>query len=193
MSKIKGTVSRAGKSKFSYFIQLDGNDFYYNTKFEPKCGEGDVVGVEFKPQGDTRGQIKMIKVLEDNSGGYAKANSEKGDDWGGSSGGGSKKSSGGGGGGDRQDSIVWQHSQEMAISLASQLLAAEAYAVKGKPDEKRVQIEGLVDELTARLFSDALDPRNSTAFKDNKVISEDSGEEESGGDDDGWSDDDEWS
>ena len=77
MAKVKGTVTRAGKGKFSYFVQLDGNDFYYNTKFEPPCGEGDVVGIEFEQKGPSRGNIKKIKVLTDNSGGYSSSNSER--------------------------------------------------------------------------------------------------------------------
>ena len=48
MSKIKGTVARCGKGKYSYFIVLDEKDgFYFNTKYEPMCGVGDVVGIEY--------------------------------------------------------------------------------------------------------------------------------------------------
>ena len=195
MAKKKGTVSKAAKGKFGYFLMLDGEDFYFNTKFEPKCGEGDIVGIEFDPKGDTRGQVKKITVLTDNSGGYSKSNSESnssaGDSWGGGNSGGKAAS----GGGERQDSIVWQHSQEMAISLANLLVAQEAFALKGKPDAKRVQLEGLVDELTARLFTDALNPRSSNAFKTNADIEEDAGEQADGEDEwgNGDNDDDEWS
>ncbi len=183
MARKKGTVTKAGQGKFSYFLQLDGNDFYYNTKFEPKCGEGDVVGIEYEPKGDSRGQIKNVKILEDNSGGYKKANSEQSSgDWKGDSSGGGKAA----GGGDRQDSIIWQHSQEMAIHFADVLLEKEAFAIKGKPDEKRIQITGLVDELTTKFFNDASDPRKSEAFTTNSEIDEDaSGSEE---EDDEWSD-----
>lgn len=187
MAKKKGTVSKAAKGKFGYFLMLDGNDFYYNTKFKPKCGEGDIVGIEFTPKGDTRGQIQSVKVLEDNSGGYDKSNSE--------SGGGSSSSGGGGSGGGRQDSIVWQSCQKVASWLLPVLIEQGAVISKGKPDEKLTQIMGQYDALTYRLFVEASDPRNGAAFKENADISDESGEdsEEEASDDDDWDDDDEWS
>ena len=131
MSKIKGTVTGVGKSQYSYFVRLDGNPFYYNTKYEPKCGEGDVVGIEFEQKGDARGNIKKLTVLEKNSDGY------KGDAGGGKSAGSARSAPAGG---DRQDSIVWQHSQEMALRLSTLILANGGYAVKRKTDEKRLQV-----------------------------------------------------
>ena len=68
---------------------------------------------------------------------------------------------------------MWQHSQEMALRLSTLILANGGYAVKGKTDDKRLQVEGLVDELTARLFNDALDPRKSAAFTSAAEIDED--------------------
>lgn len=181
MARKKGTVTKAAKSRFGYFLQLDGDQFYYNTKFEPKCGEGDVVGLEFTPKGDNRGQITKVKIFENNSGGYAKSNSES------SSSGGGGRSYGGGSSnsGNRDDSIVWQHSQEMALSAASLLLAQDAYAVKGKPDEKRTQIEGLIDVLTYKFFADAKDPLKCDAYRTAKELEadEDGGSEPA---DDDW-------
>lgn len=192
MAKIKGTVSKASKGKFGYFLMLDGNDFYYNTKFEPKCGEGDVVGIEYDPKGPTRGNVKRVQILEDNTGGYANANSESGGGGGnfssGSRGGGSSSNAGG----DRQDSIITQHSQEMAISAAALIISNDAYAIKGKPDEKRVQIEGLIDELTAKFFLQAEKPRD-TVLKGAAEIEADAADTDDSDSDDSWSDDDEWS
>ena len=167
MSRIKGTVTGEGKSQYSYYVRLDGNQFYYNTKYEPKSGIGDVVGIEFEPKGESRGNIKKLTVLEKNSDGYK---GSEGGSW-------TEKPTSGArsapAGGDRQDSIVWQHSQEMALRLSTLILAWGGYAVKGKTDEKRLQVEGLVDELTARLFRDALDPRKSAAFTSAAEIDED--------------------
>lgn len=171
MSKIKGTVSGVGKGKFSYFITLESKDgFYFNTKYEPKCGKGDVVGIEYEQKAENRGNVKRVEVLEDNG-------APKGVQGGGGEGGGSggKAETGGA----RQDSIVWQHSQEMALLLAGTLLSNEAFIIKGKADEKRVQIEELVDELTVRLFKDAMKPLDSEAYKTAGGIDSDSGGEES--------------
>lgn len=189
MSKIKGTVSKAGKGKFSYFVLLDGNDFYYNTKFEPKCGEGDVVGIEFTPKGESRGQISKCVVLEDNSGGYAKANSET-SGGAGSSGSGSRSSNSGSGsnrgsGGDRNASIVCQHSQEMAIRTSEIILANEAFAVKGKADARFTQIVALIDTLTVKFYNDALDPEAAEFIKIAREIEKDSKSSDDGGDWDG--------
>jgi hypothetical protein len=185
MSRVKGTVTRAGKGKFSYFVQLDGDDFYYNTKFEPKCGEGDVVGIDFEKKGPSRGQINQCKVLEDNSGGYQASNSEK-------KGGGKSFSSGSSasgktsGGNNRNESIVFQHSQEMAIRSAEIILAQEAYAVKGKADAKYLQVEALIDQLTVKFYEDALDPEKSNLLKEYRKIKSDAGGDgEEGGDWDG--------
>ena len=53
MSRKKGTVEKVGKSKFSFYIRLDNDTRYFNTKFEPKCGVGDTVGLEFVEKGET--------------------------------------------------------------------------------------------------------------------------------------------
>lgn len=199
MAKKKGVVSKAGKSKFGYFLMLDGEDFYYNTKFEPKCGEGDVVGVEFKQTGPSRGQINKVVVLTNNSGGYSSSNSER------KGGGGGGFSGGGTGGSDRQDSIIWQSCQKVASSLVAAEVAAGALASKGNAESKAIEIKGRFDELTFLLFADASDPKNSKTYEsiaklhkdaDGGGSSEDDnewGDGDSGGDDD-WSDNgDEWS
>lgn len=163
MSRIKGTVSKVGKSQYSYFIMLDEEQFYYNTKFEPKCKEGDVVGIEFAKKADNRGQIQKVTILTVGDG---PANDFE-----------SKPSRPSGGrpaaGGDRQDSIVWQHSQEMALRATNIIIASGGFAIKGTADKKRIQIEGLVDELTARYFNDAMNPRQSEAFKTASEIDSD--------------------
>ncbi len=192
MAKRKGTVSRVGKGQYSYFIQLDGDGFYFNTKYEPKCGEGDVVGIEFTKKDDKRGQIKNVTILEQNSSGYKASASN--------SGGGS---GGGGGGGDRQDSIVYQSSRKDAIVFVTLLLTNEAFAIKGKPEDMRVQLEELLDEITGRFFKDASDPRKSNALTGDGADDEDDAKESSNDDWEGdneksdgkkgeWAGDDEW-
>ena len=193
MSKVKGTVSGAGKGKFSFFITLEETEgFYYNTKYEPKCGKGDVVGIEFEQKGAKRGNIKKVVVLEKNSSGY---------DGGGDSGGWddapAKPSGGGSGGNVRQDSIIWQHSQEMAVRLASTLVTTESIKLPKNPDARRLIIESLVDELTLRYFKDAENPRVSKAFTEADGIEADASGDEGGDDwdapdsgdfDDSWDD-----
>ncbi len=186
MSKCKGTVKSQGKGKFSFYVTLEENDgFYFNTKFEPKCGVGDVVGIEYEPKGDKRGNVKRIEILTDNGG--PKGVQKKEEEWG-------KSGGAGGGGGNRQDSIVFQSSRKDALVLVGVLLSNEAFATKGKPDAKRVQIEELVDEVTARFFNDATDPRKSAVLTANAEIDADAGcgaKDEWGGDEtppDEWED-----
>jgi hypothetical protein len=193
MARKKGTVTKAGKSKFSYYLQLDGDSHYYNTKFKPKCGEGDVVGIEYNQQNDQRSQVKSIKVLESNSGGYDSSNSER------NYGGGAAKSGGGTGmSNDRQDSIIWQSCQKVAAELTRAAVDAEAIASKGTPDSKAAEIKGYFDENVVSLFRDASDPKNSLTYKNIMGIEKDAGEEpskddwdEGGGD--AWDEDDDWS
>lgn len=190
MARKKGTVTKAGKSKFSYYLQLDGDGHYYNTKFKPKCGEGDVVGIEFTPKGETRSQISSIKVLEDNSGGYDASNSERA-----FGGGGSNYKKGGGASDDRQDSIIWQSCQKAAAELVSAAVAAGAIASKGNPDSKAAELKGYFDERVVSLFRDASDPKNSPTYKDVMGIEQDAAGGDSWDDDSGddsWDDDDEW-
>lgn len=182
MAKRKGTVSRIGKSQYSHYIQLDGDGFYFNTKYNPKCGVGDVVGIEFDKKGDTRGQIKNITILEDKGGPKGLQESSGG---GGKSGGGYKAEPG------RQDSIVYQSSRKDALVAVTLLVNAEAIKLPAKPDAKRVIIEELLDELTAKYFAAASDPLK--ALKGAQGVDDDAGEE--GGGDDEWdenSDEDEW-
>lgn len=170
MAKVKGTVTGVGKGKFSYFIKLGGNEFYYNTKFEPKCGEGDVVGIEFTQKGETRGNVSKVVVLESNSSGYPGDAAPAAP-----SGGGYSKAPAGNN--DRQDSICWQSSRKDALVLVDILLKSEAFAIKGKADAKRVQIEELLDEVTARFFEDALAPRESAAYKGAAEVTADAADE----------------
>ena len=178
MSKCKGKVTALGKSKFSYFVMLDTKDgFYFNTKFEPKCGKDDVVGIDYTSKGENRGNVSKITLLEDS--GSPKGVQAK------------EEFSGGGssGGGNRQDSIVFQSSRKDALVMIGVLLGAEAFATKGGPDAKRVQIESLLDEITARYFKDASDPLKSDVITSNAVVDDDAGEGD--GEKDGWGGDDE--
>ena len=188
MSKIKGTISGCGKGKFSYFITLEEKEgYYFNTKFEPKCGKGDVVGIEYESKADNRGNVQRIEVLEKNSSGYE--DTSKKADSGYASNSGSSKSAGGG---DRQDSIVWQSSRKDALVAAGLILQVEAYALKGKTDEKRVQLDGLIDEITARYFADASDPRKSVAYTTNAEIEADAATDEDAPPEAGGEKSDEW-
>lgn len=181
--KVKGTVSGCGKGKFSYFVTLQEKDgFYYNTKFEPKCGKGDVVGIEYEQKAENRGNVKKITVLESNSNGYEDTSKKDGGGFGGG------KNSGGGGG-DRQNSIIWQHSQEMAISATHMLVTSDGIKLPpaSKPDARRTVIEALLDELTVKFFKDASDPLASKAYSDGAGIEEDAGDGEKEPDgDDAW-------
>lgn len=168
MAKVKGTVFRAGQSKFGFYVKLDGDEAFYNSKYEPKCSEGDVVGIEFVAKGKSKNITKLV-VLEKGSGA-------------------SKASSGGKstGGGDRQDSIVWQHSQEIAARLTSILVANGAVELPAKGADKRsTAIVGTFDALTYVLFTAAIDPRESAVYKAEAGVAEDAEEEK---EDEGWGD-----
>ena len=177
MSKAKGTVSGCGKGKYSYFITLNEREgFYFNTKYEPKCGKGDVVGIDYEQKGDSRGNVKKVVVLEKNSNGYEDTSGKF------SGGGGSGGSSGGGtGGGDRQDSIVFQSSRKDALVAAGLLIQTETVKIP-KGDKGRIVIEALIDEITVRFFKDASDPKASEAYSTYTEIEEDAKEPEPSGD-----------
>lgn len=163
MSKIKGTVANVGKGKFSYFIMLEEkSEFYFNTKFEPKCGLGDTVGIEFEQKAANRGNVKKVTLLTDSGSAKGVADYDS-----------SSTSDTGGVPVKRQDSIVFQNSRTAAIRTLKILLVEEAFATKGKPDEKRIQIEALIDELTARYFNAAINPRESSVLKENAEIEQD--------------------
>lgn len=182
--RVKGTVTKAGKSKFSYFLMLDGNNYYYNTKFKPKCGEGDVVGIEYNDKGGNRGQITNVKIFESNSGGYDASNSERQ----GSFAGGQQRQSSGGGP-DRNEAITWQSCQKTAGAVVSALAAVGAIASKGNPESKRAEVEAAFDELTVRLFEDALNPRASKTFKTVKQVDGEASGAEAASGGDSWDED----
>ncbi len=188
MAKRKGTVSKIGKSKYSYFIQLDGDGHYFNTKYDPKCGVGDVVGVEFEPKGEQRSQIKKVVTLDDKGG--PKGYQDSGGGYGGGGGGGSYKND------NRQESIIFQSSRKDALVLVGLLLDHETVKVP-KGDPGRVVIEELVDEVTARFIKDASNP--SEAFKNAKAAEKDADDDWDDSDDSSpsnsgdWDDDDDWS
>lgn len=164
MAKIKGTVKVVGDGKFSKFVMLEERDgFYLNTKFDPKCGVGDVVGIVYTPKGDTRGNITKLTVLTDSgSPKGVQAREEK---------------SGGGGDGSyagRQDSIVYQSSRKDALVFLALLVEQGAIKLAGaKAEPKREQLEEYLDEITATFFKAASDPTNSPALKNAAEIDED--------------------
>ena len=161
MSRCKGTVTSVGKGKFSFFILLDSKDgHYFNTKFEPKCGIGDVVGIEYEPKGDKRGNVQKVQILEDS--GSPKGVQERA-----SSGGGAK------GGPNVQDSIVFQSSRKDALVFLGMLIAADAVKFKGKADALRLQMTETLDEITAAFFKDAAAPRKSSALTTAEELSDD--------------------
>ncbi len=187
MARIKGTVSKVGKSEYSYYIRIEGDERYFNTKFEPKCGEGDVVGIEYEPKGDKRANIKKVKMFEQNSAGYAASQPEEK----------SYSAPTGGGGSNRSESIVFQSSRKDALVLVGILLGAEAFATKGKTDERRVQIEELLDELTAKFYHAAIDPAKSAVLTGAQELAgdvatdsepDDWGDDKAPASDDGWED-----
>jgi len=191
MAKRKGTVSKIGKSKYSYFIQLDGDQHYFNTKYDPKCGVGDIVGVEFEQKGEQRSQIKQIKVLEDNG---APKGYQEGEKF--SAGGGGSSNSGGGyeTGPNRQDSIVYQSSRKDALQMVQILLGEDLIKIP-TGDKGRIVVEELVKEFTASFFKDASNP--TAALKGAEEVEADTAPEKANPAesewDDGDVDDDEWS
>ncbi len=145
MSRAKGKVARIGDGKFSKYIMLDNKDgFYFNTKYNPKCGVDDVVGITYTPKGETRGNITKVEILEDAGG--PKGVQEN-----------ARVYSGGGGGGDRNASIIMQHSQEMALRYVTLLLSAEAIKLP-KASDREEFVSTLVDEAIARFNERATNP-----------------------------------
>jgi hypothetical protein len=181
MSKVKGTISKFGKGKFGFFLMLEEKDgFYFNTKYDSdQYGVGDTVGIEYLSKGETRGNVKKVKLLKDSGG--TKGAQES-----------APRSGGGGGGGgytDRSPSIVMQHSQEMAIAYVSLLIEQGAVSVAGKADAKRTQISAYVDEETDRFYAAAIDPKGPSTSEDSTPPKAEDADEEW---DDESEEDDEW-
>lgn len=163
MAKVRGVVFRAGKSKFGYYVKLDGNETFFNTKYEPKCEQGDEVGIEYVQKGRSCNISKLVVL--------SKAG---------------RREQGGNGNpapADRNDSIVWQSSRKDAIAAADLLLRNGAVKLPKTEDGRAAIIAGLVDKLTYVYFNDAVDPRNSSTFKNEAGVQEDAEEpkEEWGG------------
>lgn len=168
MARVKGTVTGCGKGKFSFFITLDSKDgFYFNTKYEPKCGIGDVVGIEYEPKGDKRGNVQKVQILEDS--GSPKGVQERTSGAGAGSGGYSANP-------DRQDSIIFQSSRKDALVFLTMLIAADAVKFKGKADALRLQMTETLDEITAAFFKDAKTPLKSNALTTAEELAGDSAE-----------------
>lgn len=166
--RVRGVVFRAGKSKFGFYIKLDGDDTFYNTKYEPKVGEGDEIGIEFDRKGRSC-NIKNVKV-------FSKADRAPRGNGSGNGSGGYQPA-----GGDRQDSIVWQSSRKDAIEMAALLLTNGAVTMPKTANDRAVIVDGLVNKLTYRYFLDASNPRGSDTFKEEAGV-----EADAQPDGDGW-------
>jgi hypothetical protein len=175
MSKVKGKVARIGDGKFSKYIMLEERDgFYFNTKFNPKCGVGDVVGITFTPKGDTRGNISDVKILED-------AGGPKGVQEDAAPAGRGKSYS------DDRPSIVWQHSQEMALLLVTLLVSSESIKLPKAADREDF-IAGFVDDYTVRFNAEALTAKLAGDETEAPTTAEDFDDKPT----DEWAADDEW-
>lgn len=155
MSKRKGTVTKIGKSQYSYYILLDSDKFYFNTKYNPKCGEGDVVGIEFEQKAENRGQIKNVKILEDKGGpkGHQESSGGSGGGYSDNKGGGNNYNDAG-----RQASIIYQSSRKDAIEVTKLLVQSESIKLPKAPDKRQIIIDELVAEYAAKFYADAADP-----------------------------------
>jgi hypothetical protein len=187
MSKKKGTVTGVGKGTYSYFIQIDTMDgFYFNTKYEPKCGKGDVVGIEYNKKDDKRGNVQKVTIIEKNSDGYKPTNTGGG---GGGAGGGYKAEPG------RQESIVYQSSRKDALAYLALLLENKGFTLKGAAGKIEEQLEQKLTQIIGEFYQDAMTPSKSPALvgvaEDEKEDKDDDSEFE---DDDEKEDDfdDEW-
>lgn len=166
MAKQKGTVSKIGKGKFGFFLMLGERDgFYFNTKFEPKVGEGDVVGIDYTPKGDTRGNVSKVTMLTDNGGpkGATAAPAST-----------SRYSASP----DRQDSIVYQSSRKDALVFLGLLVEQGGVKLAGAADAKRLQLTELLDEITVEFFKAAEKPRESNALSTEASVAKDSADDE---------------
>ena len=141
MALARGTVKKISKAKFGFCFLLDNNDLFFDTKYEPKFSEGDEVGVTYTAKKNGTGaQVTKVDLL---SKGAPQAKAAAG---------------GGESSGRRNESIVWQHSQEMAI----QTVAIIAGLQKVKSQEA---VDALISDYTVRYYRDAVDPSKSGAFK----------------------------
>lgn len=157
MARVRGVVFRAGQSKFGYYVKLDGNEQFFNTKYPPKCEEGDEVGIEYTQKGKSANISKLVVL--------SKAGPKE-------QGGNGNQSAG-----DRNDSIVWQSSRKDAIEMAGLLLSNGAVKLPKTEDARAVIVAGLVDKLTFSYFQDAVDPRNSGTYRNEAGVQEDAAEE----------------
>ena len=186
MARKKGTVTAAAQSQYGYFVQLqETGDYYFNTKFEPPCGDGDVVGIEYTDKGKGRGNVTKIKLLESNGPGFQKKAPPA-----------KRGAAGGYNDPARQDSIIFQSSRKDALVFVDLLIRNEAFALKGKAGEKALQISELVTQLTAKFFADAADPRNSDCLKGAEDLAKEDDEWHDGAQEEAaneeWDGEDEW-
>lgn len=142
--RIKGVVARIVKNRYGFGVILANHDgFYFNTKYQPKFNEGDEVGLEFAQKSSTSAQILKAQVFNAGVGAPAPQRSAR------------PGQSAYVGGDSRQDSIIWQSCQKVAAALVGEVLNIE--------DIEKVL--PTFDALTARLFEDANNPRESAAYK----------------------------
>jgi hypothetical protein len=148
--RTKGTVAKVIKGQYGYGVILQNQDgYYYNTKYDPKCETGDVVGIEHVNTKPNASQIKSIQTLEKGPGAPA-------------AGGGGAQSGG------RQDSIIWQSCQKVASWLVQAKVAAGALE-----DPSSAGIDREFDKQTYRLYKDASDPTNSSTYRNMAELAND--------------------
>lgn len=70
-----GQVAVVTKNKYGYGLKIEGNDNWFNTKFDPKCNKGDIVSFDDKDKGYVDGLTVTgaAPAAEAGSGGSAPA------------------------------------------------------------------------------------------------------------------------
>ncbi len=69
-----GQVAVVTKNKYGYGLKIEGNDQWFNTKFDPKCNKGDIVSFDDKDKGYVDG-LTVTGAAEPASTGSAPASS----------------------------------------------------------------------------------------------------------------------
>ena len=158
MPEASGIVYEIGSNNtrvgMTYSIKIDGDDKYYGTyKTVPPCFAGNFVTFDYSTNG--RGyhnaDVKTIKVEAAPAAGVAGNNLTQAPAASAAAASAHKSADG------RQASIVWQHSQEMALRFAA--IAQEAGALdlgtKGGKEGKLEALNIWVDAKTVDYFKDA--------------------------------------
>lgn len=165
-----GAVSR--KQTYGHYgVKIDGTDTWVNVKSIDGIERGAVLKAEVIKKKD-RWYASNVKVISE---GAAPSSGGGGGSYAGKSGGGK----GGYGDPERNAQIVWQHSQEMAISAVDLLIRNDAakLGAKTKVEERKTTIIDMIDELTVHFFNEVAARK---ALKKAKEIDEDLGDEDEG-------------